>query len=361
MIKAIKDFIFKDVKNENETKKIAVDIRINSLLMCLYFICLTIFFAVSGYGSFIFLCLVFFTAFLFNFFLTYMDATKTAAILTKLLILVYMIVFIMRLGFDFEIQYFILLVLIFNFAASNATMTPKLIKAAGLLVIQIGLNIYIQTLAPIYIMPASASLGLRIINIVFLFLAMTAILAFVNKDTMEMQNKLIQFNKKIKRLASLDPLTGLLNRRSMEEYLAGQVKQFEAGTGVDICIGIGDIDFFKNINDTYGHECGDIVLKNLSNLFNDFMEAKGKVSRWGGEEFLFAFYNCNGDEAYLHLSTLTSLINKSEFIYNDQVIKVTFTFGLEEVNYRRGIDDGIRKADEKLYLGKEAGRNRIFY
>lgn len=78
---------------------------------------------------------------------------------------------------------------------------------------------------------------------------------------MEMEQKLVQYNEKLHKLASLDPLTGLLNRRSMREYLEKRIKAYNDGHVESMALAIGDIDYFKKINDTYGHECGDIVLK----------------------------------------------------------------------------------------------------
>ena len=128
-----------------------------------------------------------------------------------------------------------------------------------------------------------------------------------------------------------------------------------------LTVAIGDIDFFKHINDTYGHDAGDYVLETIAKIMNEFMESKGMVARWGGEEFLFSFENINGDYAFEEMSKLLHLIERYEFSFNGTPIKVTMTFGLEEYDDNLGVDKVISKADEKLYMGKEQGRNRVIY
>ena len=114
-------------------------------------------------------------------------------------------------------------------------------------------------------------------------------------------------------------------------------------------------------NDTYGHECGDAVLKTLAELFQKVMHPYGAVARWGGEEFLFLFSESNGDEAYMILNGLRDEIKSLEVEYGDLRLKVTMTFGLVEIDRARSLDESIREADQLLYNGKENGRDRIVY
>lgn len=151
------------------------------------------------------------------------------------------------------------------------------------------------------------------------------------------------------------------NRRSILEYLEKAVLTDNPKLKKQICVAMGDIDFFKRINDRYGHECGDIVLRQLSNKFQKFMVNKGKVGRWGGEEFLFVFENMSGQEIYGKLQELSDEIRNMEFVYKDDNIHLTVTFGLTEFDYQKGLDAVINEADQRLYLGKEAGRDRIIY
>ena len=85
------------------------------------------------------------------------------------------------------------------------------------------------------------------------------------------------------------------------------------------------------------------------------------MSRWGGEEFIFLYENANGDEAKAKLAELQRAVNKKVISYNDYSIHVTMTFGLVEYEYEHSLDDNIQLADERLYIGKQAGRDRIVF
>ena len=161
-----------------------------------------------------------------------------------------------------------------------------------------------------------------------------------------MEQKLVRYNTKLQKLASVDALTGLWNRRSMWEYIRAVEYDYEVGNAGFVSIAIADIDFFKRINDTYGHDAGDEVLKAVAELFMDKMKTYGRVCRWGGQYFLFVFYGINGEAAYYVLQ---------------QEIRITMTFGLEEYDKNDGMEMAIRRADEKLYQGKETGRDKIVY
>ncbi len=312
-------------------------------------------------GRLTLLGIICFLIFILPFYFTYVNRTKSAVILTQLLLLGSILVFVMEFGGEFGIHYFIYTMLILNFTTNHFTSSWKILIAIGLGIIQLGFQSYAGVSVVGQILSGGAMVALHVVNTFYIFMTMTAALIFISKESTEMESKLIRYNEKMHRLASLDPLTGLLNRRSMKEYLEEQKKQCRDGSGGTMSIALGDIDFFKKVNDSYGHDCGDVVLKCMAEMFRQFMEDKGKASRWGGEEFLLAFGDCNGDDALIQLTALMSLIRNKEIVYNGQKIKVTMTFGLEEIDVRKGMEDDIHEADRKLYLGKEGGRNQIVY
>lgn len=126
-------------------------------------------------------------------------------------------------------------------------------------------------------------------------------------------------------------------------------------------IAMGDIDFFKHVNDTYGHDAGDEVLRTLSRLFCTVIGEKGEVCRWGGEEFLFVFPGMDMEEVQLLMSDLLDDIRHTPVLYERKLIHVTMTFGVEEFGRNHTMESVIQEADRKLYLGKESGRNRVIY
>ena len=172
--------------------------------------------------------------------------------------------------------------------------------------------------------------------------------------------KLYEYNKKLERMAGSDPLTGLLNRRYMSDILRKLESRYKQER-VPLSMAMGDIDFFKKVNDTYGHDSGDVVLKEIAAMFTEFMEDKGYASRWGGEEFLLVFRGINADEVFQMLEGFRDSVARKDIKSDGKIIKVTMTFGLEEYSSHAGIDETIKKADEKLYLGKNGGRNRVVY
>lgn len=361
MLCRIKDLIFKDVKSENETKKVAVILRINSLFMCLYFLCLTIAFGITGSEHSDWFSLLCFLVYIVICYITYRDNTRYAAGLMQISMMVWVVYFVWQYGWGCGVQHFIFVMLVLDFTTLNSNIKQKIAMGAAAFAGRLLLYIYTNMNAPIHNLLDSTSVAFQIINSLFIFISLTATMIVFTENSQEMEQKLVVYNEKLHKLASIDALTQLLNRRSMQEYL--DIKEEEGRQGRIEClsIAIGDIDFFKKINDTYSHECGDEVLRRLSQLFTEVAGDRGKIGRWGGEEFLFVFANMNGDEAGVILNELQKRIVKLQIPYSDHIIKVTMTFGLSEFDFHRGMDCTIHDADEKLYQGKMSGRNKIVY
>ena len=158
----------------------------------------------------------------------------------------------------------------------------------------------------------------------------------------------------LKKLIERDALTGLYNRRAGERKLDVLEKE-----SIKSSISIGDIDFFKKFNDSFGHECGDVVLKEVAACLNEGMRGKGFVARWGGEEFLLVFENMEEMAAGLYLTDILQSVRDRVIEYDGQTHSVTMTFGVVERIEGESIADQIRRADDKLYEGKQGGRNRV--
>lgn len=161
-----------------------------------------------------------------------------------------------------------------------------------------------------------------------------------------------------------DELTKLNNRKFAIKAIE-KVLEKANKNGIDFCVAIGDIDFFKKVNDTYGHDCGDEVLVRVSQILKKNMVGKGFVARWGGEEFLFIFDMLKLDESRDILENILSEVRAMDIQYGNDNIHVTMSFGLSKGNINPDmsvnivIDNNIKSADEKLYYAKEHGRNQI--
>lgn len=171
-------------------------------------------------------------------------------------------------------------------------------------------------------------------------------------------HSILKMQKSIKVLIEEDELTHLNNRRFGEKRLKA-IRKAAPNTGVDYALAIGDIDFFKSVNDNYGHDCGDMVLQNVARILKAGMNGKGFVIRWGGEEFLLAFEGMNAETATMHLGKILDEIRDSVVEYKEKPVKVTMTFGVVEGNGTTDLDEMFKAADGLLYEGKQQGRNRI--
>ena len=170
----------------------------------------------------------------------------------------------------------------------------------------------------------------------------------------EIGNASVKLQLSLKKLIERDALTSLYNRRACERKL----KKLESD-GLKASISIGDIDFFKKFNDSFGHECGDVVLKEVAACLNEGMLGKGFVARWGGEEFLLVFEGEEEQKAGEYLNEILQSIRDRVIEYDGQTHSVTMTFGVVGHEDGETISDQIRRADDKLYEGKQGGRNRV--
>lgn len=177
-------------------------------------------------------------------------------------------------------------------------------------------------------------------------------------DMEELNLELSQANEDLKQMARHDALTGLYNRRVLEEIIFNESERSRR-TARGFGIAMADIDNFKKINDSYGHEAGDLVLKELATILKNSIRSTDTVGRWGGEEFLFVFTETSCQGAMIVIERIRHSVEKSIISYRGQQIRFTITIGL---SYHKG-DDGaremIREADEALYQGKNSGKNRV--
>lgn len=164
-------------------------------------------------------------------------------------------------------------------------------------------------------------------------------------------------HRSLRTMVDQDGLTGLYNRRCGNRKLE-QALQKSAKDNTPLCLALGDIDFFKKINDSYGHACGDIVLKQVSRTLKEHVRKHGFVARWGGEEFLMVLEQSDLDTATQILENLRTAISNLEIPYEDQIVRVTMTMGVT-LNDGSGPDNLLCMADTVLYEGKTAGRNRV--
>ena len=166
---------------------------------------------------------------------------------------------------------------------------------------------------------------------------------------------------KVRVEAHSDPLTGLANRKGFEERLRALELSEDYGEHAH-CLLIGDIDKFKNINDTYGHLFGDKILKIVAKAFSNLTKGKDMAARFGGEEFIILLPETPIRGALAVAESIRRSIEKGR-VFNpktgEEVQRVTISLGVTEIVHGETIEQAIARADEALYRAKEGGRNRV--
>ena len=152
--------------------------------------------------------------------------------------------------------------------------------------------------------------------------------------------------------AATDGLTGLLNRRSFEEQASMLRRKEET-----MAVVMADLDHFKVLNDTYGHEVGDRALRLFSRVLSESVRAQDLVCRHGGEEFVVALPSCTLERAREILQTLSLRLDAAVTVAS--LPKFTSSFGVVEAGFQEDLRSVIARADVALFEAKRAGRNRV--
>lgn len=161
-------------------------------------------------------------------------------------------------------------------------------------------------------------------------------------------------NAILEKLASTDPLTGLYNRRSMEIFLT-QAVESASSFALIMC----DIDNFKSVNDTYGHDFGDVVLKGIASITSDQVKGQGYVCRWGGEEILILINNASKESSFRIAENIRRNVANRVFELNNKWIHCSLTLGVALYDGKESVEDTITRADYNLYCGKRNGKNAV--
>jgi diguanylate cyclase (GGDEF)-like protein len=171
--------------------------------------------------------------------------------------------------------------------------------------------------------------------------------------------ELEQLNYRLNILASVDSMTQLLNRREFESQVNAGLDLIR-NTDFLSSVMIADIDHFKQMNDKYGHLVGDELLKQFSLLLKAVLREGDLIARWGGDEFVIMLHNTNPNEAFKIAERLRRNIQNKEFNIENQLIKLTSSFGIAALNANEPepLYSSYLKADQALYQAKELGRNK---
>ncbi|MDE7229101.1 MAG: GGDEF domain-containing protein [Oscillospiraceae bacterium] len=266
---------------------------------------------------------------------------------------------------------------VFYKVAAVMVVVTTLALSGVIIVVELLGSVY--NFADMHELTRTETVVIRSINILFAFImAMTFTIIFYLEVTRAF-TQLHETNKKLNYIATHDALTGLFNRHSLWKFFEDLEESRE-----HYCIIMGDLDDFKKINDTYGHDCGDIVLKSVAGVILNNVGEQDMACRWGGEEMLIVMRGTR-DDCFERLGKIKAEICGLGIVHEEQPVKVTMTFGfagseekseainetlktaeleIAKVNTSRppshiGVESLISMVDKRLYVGKRNGKNVI--
>ncbi len=357
--KKIVDTVNADVKFEDESKQFTVMVRTIQILLVGYFILFALISVFFWKGGHHFLAVPWVAMLAVAFCATYYCRGRVTFHLFSCGALLWIFFFVRGFGWGLGAQNFMFPLLVISFFATYDNFRGKLTYTLLMLAYRIFLFEAVGGRPPVYQVNPLAMNLFQILSTCVMFVILFYVSWTFSSTNQEAEKKLAFYNKRLQQEARTDALTGLWNRRSMIEYLEDRLK---AENGECFSVAIGDIDYFKRVNDTRGHNCGDEVLRRIADLISEYMADRGAVCRWGGEEFFFAFPD-NGDVARFHIEQIRNKIQNMQITDPDKkdTFSVTMTFGVEEYDFVCTGTELIKRADDKLYLGKDKGRNRTIY
>ena len=168
--------------------------------------------------------------------------------------------------------------------------------------------------------------------------------------------ELLSALKKYEELALTDSLTGVYNHGGIETELYNAINKRQKSEE-SVSLMMLDLDYFKKVNDTYGHSAGDITLKTFSKIIKDYVSKENAaVGRWGGEEFVIIAYGRSADQFYEMAEQLRKKVEEYEF---PEIGHISCSIGVTELKKDDNFDDAFNRLDKAMYTSKNEGRNKV--
>jgi diguanylate cyclase len=175
-----------------------------------------------------------------------------------------------------------------------------------------------------------------------------------DKEVARLQNELSQASEMVRH----DPLTGALNRKGMDEAVEREVARARRH-GDNLCVALLDVDNFKKLNDTLGHQAGDDALVHLARVTRETIRPQDTLARYGGEEFVVLLPDTAIDDAVTAMVRVQRELTKRFFLHKNDKVLITFSCGVAGVAADESAASAITRADAAMYLAKRAGKNRV--
>ena len=196
------------------------------------------------------------------------------------------------------------------------------------------------------------------LRLLYSFATVTFLSAFYEHSRQTSFNIVKDLSDKFEKQAQQDILTRLPNRRGIQQFIefeSARARRQKKPLTLILC----DIDRFKRVNDQYGHDGGDVVLKHVSDLFKASIREQDGVARWGGEEFLFVLPDTDESNAVVLAEKVRETLATSPVELQQEKVVITASFGVAQIDFEQGLDKALTLADKALYKAKEKGRNKV--
>jgi|TARA_Y100001934_G_scaffold62115_1_gene77042 diguanylate cyclase (GGDEF)-like protein len=196
------------------------------------------------------------------------------------------------------------------------------------------------------------------LRLLYSFATVTFLSAFYEHSRQTSFNIVKDLSDKFEKQAQQDMLTRLPNRRGIQQFIefeSARARRQKKPLTLILC----DIDRFKRVNDQYGHDGGDVVLKHVSDLFKASIREQDGVARWGGEEFLFVLPDTEESNAVVLAEKVRETLATSPVELQQKKVVITASFGVAQIDFEQGLDKALTLADKALYKAKEKGRNKV--
>ncbi|MEO7579336.1 MAG: GGDEF domain-containing protein, partial [Massilia sp.] len=186
-------------------------------------------------------------------------------------------------------------------------------------------------------------------------------MVLARQEVQEAEQKINALEAKLRHMSELvreDQLTGSLNRRGLDDVFERETARSDR-RGTPLCIAMLDLDDFKRLNDTYGHQAGDGALKHLVKIVKETLRSMDVIARFGGEEFLILLPETTVEAAAMTMTRLQRELTKHFFLHDNEKVLITFSAGvaLRQPNEEQGAL--VKRADQAMYQAKQSGKNRV--
>ena len=254
-------------------------------------------------------------------------------------------------SFGWESSFQTYLMPMITFTMINYRMRRRTMLAQAVLLVGLYVTLYVVTRGMTPAVDREIIEIIHYVNVAIVFTALCVISYYFREASLESE-------RRMEELASTDMLTHLPNRRRMRELLEAELTR-TARTRRPFAIVLTDIDYFKKVNDVYGHDCGDTVLRVVASRLRTTLRDQDSIARWGGEEFLALLPECSIKGAVDAAERMRAEVEREPVCFCGNDVPVTMTFGVALCGADEAVDSCITRADMALYEGKRQGRNRV--